>query len=76
MLCDHHRHPVHSRLPAQIDTLAAEYPAETNYLYTTYHGSEHDVDFSDKGIMVLGSGAYRIGSSVEFDWCVRVCRPH
>lgn len=53
----------------QIDTLAAEYPAQTNYLYTTYHGSEHDVSFEDKGTMVLGSGAYRIGSSVEFDWC-------
>lgn len=70
--CLNRRHPMHSHLPSQIDTLAAEYPAETNYLYTTYHGSEHDVDFSDKGIMVLGSGAYRIGSSVEFDWCVRV----
>lgn len=53
----------------QIDTLAAEFPAMTNYLYMTYHGSEHDVEFVDKGIMVLGSGAYRIGSSVEFDWC-------
>ncbi len=53
----------------QIDTLAAEYPAQTNYLYSTYHGSEHDVEFTDKGVMVLGSGTYRIGSSVEFDWC-------
>lgn len=54
----------------QIDTLAAEYPAKTNYLYVTYHGSEHDVDFDkDKKIIVLGSGAYCIGSSVEFDWC-------
>jgi carbamoyl-phosphate synthase (ammonia) len=53
----------------QIDTLAAEYPAATNYLYMTYHGSEHDVTFGDRGIMVLGSGTYRIGSSVEFDWC-------
>jgi len=55
----------------QIDTLAAEYPAQTNYLYLTYHGSEHDLDFDDRGksIIVLGSGAYRIGSSVEFDWC-------
>ena len=55
----------------QIDTLAAEYPAQTNYLYLTYNGSEHDVDFpSDQGsVIVLGSGAYRIGSSVEFDWC-------
>ena len=53
----------------QIDTLAAEYPAATNYLYTTYNGDEHDVAFDDKGCMVLGSGTYRIGSSVEFDWC-------
>jgi carbamoyl-phosphate synthase large subunit len=55
----------------QIDTLAAEYPAQTNYLYLTYSGSEHDVDFMhDLGsVIVLGSGAYRIGSSVEFDWC-------
>jgi carbamoyl-phosphate synthase large subunit len=54
----------------QIDTLAAEYPALTNYLYLTYHGAEHDVTFEqDKKIVVLGSGAYCIGSSVEFDWC-------
>jgi carbamoyl-phosphate synthase large subunit len=55
----------------QIDTLAAEYPAVTNYLYLTYHGSEHDVEpeRDKKSIIVLGSGAYRIGSSVEFDWC-------
>lgn len=55
----------------QIDTLAGEYPAQTNYLYLTYNGSEHDVDFArdDKSVVVLGSGAYRIGSSVEFDWC-------
>ena len=56
----------------QIDTMAGEFPAATNYLYTTYNGDEHDVDFPDKdqgGKMVLGSGAYRIGSSVEFDWC-------
>ncbi len=55
----------------QIDTLAGEYPAQTNYLYLTYHGSSHDVDFAhdDKSTIVLGSGAYRIGSSVEFDWC-------
>jgi carbamoyl-phosphate synthase large subunit len=55
----------------QIDTLAAEYPAQTNYLYLTYHGIEHDLNFEDheKSIIVLGSGAYRIGSSVEFDWC-------
>ncbi len=55
----------------QIDTLAAEYPAQTNYLYLTYNGTAHDVDFAhdDKSVIVLGSGAYRIGSSVEFDWC-------
>jgi carbamoyl-phosphate synthase large subunit len=55
----------------QIDTLAAEYPAKTNYLYLTYSGSEHDIksNNSNKSIIVLGSGAYRIGSSVEFDWC-------
>jgi len=55
----------------QIDTLAAEYPAQTNYLYLTYNGSEHDVEFvtDEKSVVVLGSGAYRIGSSVEFDWC-------
>ncbi|KAK5078303.1 Carbamoyl-phosphate synthase [Lithohypha guttulata] len=59
----------------QIDTVAAEFPAYTNYLYLTYNGSESDVDFTDKGIMVLGSGVYRIGSSVEFDWCsVRAIR--
>jgi len=53
----------------QIDTLAAEFPAETNYLYVTYCGDAHDLDFNDHGIMVLGCGAYRIGSSCEFDWC-------
>jgi carbamoyl-phosphate synthase large subunit len=55
----------------QIDTLAAEYPAQTNYLYLTYSGSEHDIEFSSdqRSVIVLGSGAYRIGSSVEFDWC-------
>ncbi|MEW6381606.1 MAG: carbamoyl-phosphate synthase (glutamine-hydrolyzing) large subunit [bacterium] len=54
----------------QIDTLAAEYPAQTNYLYLTYNGSEDDVSFTERNsVMVLGSGAYRIGSSVEFDWC-------
>ncbi len=55
----------------QIDTLAAEYPALTNYLYMTYSGVEHDIDFAKDGqsVIVLGSGAYRIGSSVEFDWC-------
>jgi carbamoyl-phosphate synthase (ammonia) len=53
----------------QIDTLAAEYPAQTNYLYMTYHGAEHDVEGGSKSRIVLGSGSYRIGSSVEFDWC-------
>ena len=55
----------------QIDTLAGEYPAQTNYLYLTYNGSENDVTFErdGKSVVVLGSGAYRIGSSVEFDWC-------
>lgn len=55
----------------QIDTLAAEYPAQTNYLYMTYNGTEHDIDYENDGksVVVLGSGAYRIGSSVEFDWC-------
>lgn len=57
----------------RIDTLAAEYPAHTNYLYTTYNASEHDVSFDDHGTMVLGSGVYRIGSSVEFDWCAVTC---
>jgi carbamoyl-phosphate synthase large subunit len=55
---------------AQIDTLAAEYPAETNYLYLTYSADVHDVEPSpQKKVLVLGSGCYRIGSSVEFDWC-------
>ena len=55
----------------QIDTLAAEYPAQTNYLYLTYSGTANDVHYlgDHKSIVVLGSGAYRIGSSVEFDWC-------
>ncbi len=55
----------------QIDTLAAEYPAQTNYLYLTYNGRENDVNYlhDHRSIVVLGSGAYRIGSSVEFDWC-------
>ena len=57
----------------RIDTLAAEYPAHTNYLYTTYNASTHDVKFDDNGTMVLGSGVYRIGSSVEFDWCAVTC---
>ncbi|KAK1759343.1 protein pyrABCN [Echria macrotheca] len=59
----------------QIDTVAAEFPAFTNYLYLTYNASEHDITFEDHGVMVLGSGVYRIGSSVEFDWCsVRAIR--
>ena len=55
----------------QIDTLAAEYPAQTNYLYLTYNGVAHDIAFENdkRSVVVLGSGAYRIGSSVEFDWC-------
>ena len=55
----------------QIDTLAAEYPAQTNYLYVTYAGVKSDITFENdkRSIVVLGSGAYRIGSSVEFDWC-------
>ena len=55
----------------QIDTLAAEYPAQTNYLYLTYSGIAHDINFEHdkRSVVVLGSGAYRIGSSVEFDWC-------
>ena len=55
----------------QIDTLAAEYPAQTNYLYLTYNGESNDIDYEQDGqsVVVLGSGAYRIGSSVEFDWC-------
>lgn len=58
----------------KIDTVAAEFPAMTNYLYLSYHGNEHDVDYEairkeKKTVVVLGSGAYRIGSSVEFDWC-------
>ena len=61
----------------QIDTLAAEFPAQTNYLYMTYSGSEHDVTFASAagtgGVIVLGCGAYCIGSSVEFDWCAVSC---
>jgi carbamoyl-phosphate synthase large subunit len=54
----------------QIDTMAAEFPAQTNYLYLTYHGVEDDIQLGEKDqIVVLGSGPYRIGSSVEFDWC-------
>ena len=63
----------HGVLPVvkQIDTLAAEYPAQTNYLYMTYSGIAHDIHYEHdkRSIVVLGSGAYRIGSSVEFDWC-------
>ncbi len=61
----------HNIVPSifQIDTLAAEFPAKTNYLYTTYHGNHNDVKpLNKKGVIVLGSGPYRIGSSVEFDW--------
>ncbi|XP_015772145.1 PREDICTED: carbamoyl-phosphate synthase [ammonia], mitochondrial-like [Acropora digitifera] len=56
-----------------IDTMAAEYPAKTNYLYMTYNGQEHDLVFDDQGVMVLGCGPYHIGSSVEFDWCAVSC---
>eukprot|EP01059_Diplonema_ambulator_P033978 TRINITY_DN739_c0_g1_i1.p1 TRINITY_DN739_c0_g1~~TRINITY_DN739_c0_g1_i1.p1 ORF type:complete len:1495 (+),score=594.14 TRINITY_DN739_c0_g1_i1:49-4533(+) len=57
----------------QIDTLAAEFPAKTNYLYTTYNGNENDLEFPGGGVIVLGCGAYRIGSSCEFDWCAVSC---
>ena len=57
----------------QIDTLAAEFPAQTNYLYMTYNGAESDVTFDDHGIMVVGCGTYRIGSSVEFDYGSVLC---
>ena len=57
----------------QIDTVAAEYPAFTNYLYLTYNASENDLEFPGGATMVLGSGVYRIGSSVEFDWCAVGC---
>ena len=57
----------------QIDTLSAEFPAQTNYLYMTYNGCEHDLTFETAGVMVLGCGAYRIGSSCEFDWCAVSC---
>lgn len=59
----------------QIDTLAAEFPARTNYLYVTYHGETNDgkIDYRKKKVMVLGSGAYAIGTSVEFDWCSVTC---
>lgn len=67
-----HKHQI---LPSvkQIDTTAGEYPAETNYLYLTYNGSSNDVEFDNNGIMVLGCGSYKIGSSVEFDWCAVSC---
>eukprot|EP00903_Cladosiphon_okamuranus_P012119 g11371.t1 len=57
----------------QVDTLAAEFPASTNYLYMTYGGNEDDIKKEEMGIMVLGCGAYCIGSSVEFDWCAVSC---
>ncbi|XP_036406500.1 CAD protein isoform X2 [Megalops cyprinoides] len=57
----------------QIDTVAAEWPAHTNYLYLTYHGTDSDLSFSEPHVMVIGSGVYRIGSSVEFDWCAVGC---
>ena len=63
------RHGIHPCVK-QIDTLAAEYPAQSNYLYLTYHGDEDDLQVEKRNsVMVLGSGSYRIGSSVEFDWC-------
>nr|NVI70383.1 rudimentary [Cucujiformia] len=57
----------------QIDTVAAEWPATTNYLYITYNAESHDIVFEEEHVMVLGSGVYRIGSSVEFDWCAVGC---
>nr|MBE5724567.1 rudimentary [Cucujiformia] len=57
----------------QIDTVAAEWPATTNYLYLTYNADSHDIGFDEVHVMVLGSGVYRIGSSVEFDWCAVGC---
>lgn len=73
MLVVRHLRKSYGILPVvkQIDTLAAEYPAQTNYLYVTYAGVKSDISFEDdkRSIIVLGSGAYRIGSSVEFDWC-------
>ena len=57
----------------QLDTVAAEYPCFTNYLYLTYNGDFNDIGFDDKTVIVLGSGVYRIGSSVEFDWCAVNC---
>jgi len=57
----------------QIDTVSAEYPACTNYLYLTYNGKIDDIPASSNSVFVLGSGVYRIGSSVEFDWCSVCC---
>ena len=57
----------------QLDTVAGEYPCFTNYLYLTYNGDYNDIEFNDETIIVLGSGVYRIGSSVEFDWCAVNC---
>lgn len=57
----------------QIDTVAGEWPASTNYLYLTYNATSHDVEFNEQMLMVIGSGVYRIGSSVEFDWCAVGC---
>nr|NVI70466.1 rudimentary [Cucujiformia] len=57
----------------QIDTVAAEWPATTNYLYLTYNAQSNDINFNEDNVMVLGSGVYRIGSSVEFDWCAVGC---
>ena len=57
----------------QLDTVAAEYPCFTNYLYLTYNGDYNDIKFDEETIIVLGSGVYRIGSSVEFDWCAVNC---
>ncbi|CAG7719817.1 unnamed protein product [Allacma fusca] len=57
----------------QIDTVAAEWPASTNYLYLTYNAESHDIDYPGNHVMVIGSGVYRIGSSVEFDWCAVGC---
>lgn len=57
----------------QIDTVAAEWPAQTNYLYLTYNASSNDLEFPGGYVMVIGSGVYRIGSSVEFDWCAVEC---
>ena len=57
----------------RIDTVAAEYPAHTNYLYLTYNASSDDLSYPGGFVMVLGSGVYCIGSSVEFDWCAVGC---